>query len=275
MASESPLRSALYACRASHDRYEPRRYGFKSRLFMFYLDLDELSELSRRIPIFSRNRPNVYSFYDRDHLFMGHRDLRDNVRAFLRERGVTETVWRIELLTSVRVFGYVFNPLSVFVCYDESDAPLAMIAEVHNTFGELKPYLITREQMQRNVFTDEVPKHFYISPFSDLDHHLSLKLHVPGQRLALAVGGRYEGRSQPFFHATLTGARQPLTTQRLLAFSAQFPLVTARVMGLIHWHALKLWLKGVPFRMKEKEPELQQGIYPKLGQKDAPTVKSS
>ncbi|KAF0095959.1 MAG: hypothetical protein E1N59_735 [Puniceicoccaceae bacterium 5H] len=274
MASESPFRSALYACRVTHDRYSPRRYGFKSRLFLFYLDLDELPELTRRLSIFSHNRPNLYAFYDRDHLYLGHRDLRDNVRACLQEKGVTEPVSRIELLTSVRVMGYVFNPLSVFVCYDAEGVPLAMIAEVHNTFGELKPYLITREQMERNVFADEVPKHFYISPFSDLDHHLSLKLHVPGERLAIAVGGRQEHEHRPFFHATMTGQREPLTMSRLLAFSAQFPLVTLRVMSLIHWHALKLWLKGVPFRPKEQDPELQRDIYPKVGQENAPGLKS-
>lgn len=269
-----PLRSALYACRVRHDRYHPKRYGFQSQIFLFHLDLDEVNRLSRQIPFLSRNRPNLYSFYDRDHLYLGHADLRDNVRAFLRNHGVTETVWRIELVTSLRVCGYVFNPLSVFICYDEQDEPLAMIAEVHNTFGELKPFLLKREQLQRDVFRDVVPKHFYISPFSGLDHHLALRLHVPTERLAFAVSGRHEGQASPFFHATMIGRREPLTAGRLLAFSAQFPLITAQVMAKIHWHAFRLWFKGVPIRLKHEQPELQQGIFPKQGQANAPALQA-
>ncbi len=235
---------------------------------MFFLDLDEIDCICARIPLISRNRFNAYTFSDTDHIYLGHRSLRANVETFLRKSGVSEAIGRIRLLTNLRVFGYVFNPVSFFVCDDAAGEPLAMLVEVHNTFGELKPFLLTREHFERNRYRDIRDKHFYISPFSELDHQLELCLPLPGEHLNLQVINRRRDEPTPFLTASLTGRRVPLTTPRLAAYSLRFPLITIRIMAQIHWHALRLWWKGVPVHAKGEHPELQRGIVAKAGSAD-------
>lgn len=256
----------LYDCKVMHQRLLPQRYGFTSGMFMFRLDLDRIGELVEEIPIISHNSVNLYSFHDKDHLWMGKETLRENVEAYLVEQGVTQRPQRIELLTSLRVMGYVFNPVSFYFCYREDDQPLCIIAEVHNTFGELKPYLLREEDFNGKRFEAERVKHFYISPFSDLDPFLQLRLEFPGDRLALYVNSRREAETTPFFRSSLTGHKRPLTQLELLRFSFRFPLITVKVMALIHWHALRLYLRGVPFHSKTNHPEMQRGTYPKWNQ---------
>ncbi len=265
---EDKVNSSLYSCTVAHTRLRPVRHSFSTRTFMFFLDLDEIDSLCARVPLISRNRFNAYTFSDADHIHRGSSDLRANVEAFLRENGVDEAVGRIRLLTNLRVFGYVFNPVSFFVCDDAAGEPLAMLVEVHNTFGEMKPFLLTREHFARNRYRDIRDKHFYISPFSELDHQLELRLPLPGERLNLQVINRRRHEDTPFLTASLTGRRVPLTTSRLAAYSLRFPLITMRIMAQIHWHALRLWWKGVPARAKDEHPELQRGIVAKAGAAD-------
>lgn len=249
-----------------HQRLHPQRYGFTSGMFMFKLDLDRVDDLVEEIPIISHNSPNIYSFHDKDHLWMGQPTLRANVEAYLAEQGITIRPSRIELLTSLRVMGYVFNPVSFYFCYMEDGSPLCIVAEVHNTFGELKPFLLRPEDFNGKRFEAERVKHFYISPFSDLDPLLQLRLEFPHERLALYVNSRREDETTPFFRSSLTGHKLPLTQIELLRFSFRFPLITIKVMAQIHWHALRLYMRKVPFHSKSNLPELQRGTYPKWNQ---------
>lgn len=260
------MRSSLYNCHVFHRRFAPKVYGFTSRIFMWHLDLDEIDAICRKIPFVSRNRFNLYSFRDDDHLYLGKSTLKENVTAYLEREGIETRPGRITLLTNLRTFGYVFNPVSFYFCYDASDDPLAVVVEVHNTFGELKPFLLTRDDLQARRFSREYPKLFYISPFSDLDQRLEIKAELPGDRLAVYVNNYERGADRPFFRSSLTGHSTPLTSRSLLTYSLRFPLVTLKVITLIHWHALKLFLKKVPFHRKSQNPHQQTGIFPKKGQ---------
>lgn len=260
------MQSSLYSCNVFHKRFSPREYGFTTRMFMWHIDLDEIDSLVRSNPFISHNRANVYSFRDSDHIHLGHDNLRDNVEAYLRQEGVQEKPARITLLTNLRTFGYVFNPVSFYFCYDTEDQPLAVVVEVHNTFGELKPFLLKKEDLRENRFSRTYPKLFYISPFSELDQVLGIKAELPGERIALYVNNYEKGESKPFFRSSLTGAKVPLTSGSLVRYSLRFPLVTVKVILLIHWHALKLYLKKVPFHAKSENPHLQRGILPKKHQ---------
>jgi DUF1365 family protein len=233
---------------------------------MWMLDLDEVDSVASSNWFLSHNRFNLYSFRDDDHLYLGQPTLRENIQDFLADRGIAERPARIFLLTNLRTMGYVFNPVSFYFCYDAEDQPLAVVVEVHNTFGELKPFLLTREDLQANQFRKDYPKLFYISPFSDLDQQLEIKVTLPGDKLALYVNTYERGDSKPFFRSSLTGSTVPLTNRSLLAYSLRFPLITLKVITLIHWHALKLYLKKVPFHKKSQNAHLQQGILPKKGQ---------
>lgn len=256
------MRSLLYKCSVMHRRESPHPYGFRSSLFMFLLDLDELDILPQKIPLFSRNRFNAYSLHDRDHLYQGFSDIRQNILAYLKSNDIAEPPGRITLLTHLRVFGHIFNPVSFYFIEDDVGEPLAVIAEVHNTYGELKPFLLTRADLDGGWFRASRKKHFYISPFSKLDHQLDLKLRFPGDGLQLFVSDRRDD-GETFFRAALTGQQVPLTNAQLIRFSLRFPFITLKVVALIHWHAFRIWRRGNPAYPKHAHPELQNGILQK------------
>jgi hypothetical protein len=244
-----------------HHRLAPKEHHFRYRIFMFALDLDELDEAERRVPIFGHNRPNAYAFHDRDHLTLEgfeNRPLRDNVVEFLSRNGIRlPECGRITIVTLPRVFGCIFNPVSFYFCHDAAGAPLCAIAEVGNTFGEMKPYLLS-DFTDAESFRLTTAKNFYVSPFSPLDLAFDFKLRVPGDRIDLHIDDREDGR--PILLSALTGRRAPLTATQLLWFTLKYPLITLKVIFLIHWHALLLWAARLPWHPKAARPELQRDV---------------
>lgn len=256
------MNSALYECHVFHKRFAPKEHSFAYRIFMFHLDLEELSEVARRVLLFGFNRWNVYSFRERDHLDFGKPTLRENVQTYLAREGVTlPPGHRITLLTLPRVLGYIFNPVSFYFCHAASGEPLCAIAEVGNTFGEMKPFLL-REPDAAGHFHLVAPKHFYVSPFSALDLEFEFRLQPPGSRLAMHIDdleATAEGRRR-ILTSSLTGQRRPLTSAQLLWLSLKYPFITLKVIGLIHWHALLLWLQRIPWHAKADRRDLQQAV---------------
>ena len=292
----SALRSCLYDCSVMHHRLAPKEHHFRYGIFQFCLDLDELDTLSERLGFFSRNRRNLYRFNDGDHLpECGTRNAecgmenqssrtpdatrskpqtpdarphplpslsaKASLLAWVASQGLPlppET--RVLLLTHCRVFGYIFNPVSFYFCLDAQDQPLCAVAEVGNTFCELKPFLLGPEHLETDGrFRRIVPKHFYVSPFFALDLAFDFKLRVPGEQLDIHIDDR-EG-DRPVLLTALTGRRVPLTDANLARLTLKYPLVTLRVITLIHWHALKLWWKNVPWHRKAANPQLQRGVF--------------
>ena len=253
------LRSCLYECRVMHHRLEPKVNQFSYRIFMFALDLDELDALA--VHGFSRNRWNLYTFRDRDHLTLPGFEtatLRENLSAWLAERDIQlPGGGRVMLVTLPRVLGYIFNPVSFYFCSDATGAPLCAVVEVGNTFRELKPYLLPAPESDGR-FRLVTPKHFYVSPFSALDLCFDFKLRVPGETLDIHIDDRAADR--PVLLSALTGRRAPLTTARLLWFTLKYPLITLKVIALIHWHALLLWLRRLPWHRKSANADLQRDV---------------
>lgn len=257
------LRSALYECDVMHHRLEPKEHHFRYRIFMFALDLDEIDEVAERVLGFARNRRSIYEFRDRDHLTLpeiGDRGtLREHLVAWLDEKGIRlPSGGRITLVTLPRVFGYIFNPVSFYFCQDANGAPICAVVQVGNTFGEQKPYLL-REPSGPGAFRLITPKHFYVSPFSELDLSFDFKLKVPGEHLDIHIDDRAGDRR--VLLSALTGRRVPLTSARLAWLSLKYPLITVKVIFLIHWHALLLWWKRLPWHRKAANTHLQRDVY--------------
>jgi hypothetical protein len=225
---------------------------------MFYLDLDEIDLLIKKFLLISRNRFNLYSFRNRDHWILSGKDTKDRILQFLTNHGIDATDLRIRLLTHLAVFGYNFNPVSFYFCFDQSSQPVCAIAEVGNTFGEQKLFFMGKEHFLNGAFSDRQTKYFYVSPFINMDTDFDFHLAVPDETLLIRINGLQEGRK--FFLSSLTGKRKPLTDAKLWWYLIRFPLITLQVIAGIHWQALKLFLKKLPYHKKEHFPELQREV---------------
>lgn len=268
-----------------HHRLAPKVHRFRYGIFMLCLDLDELDTLHSRLRTFSRNRWNLYTFRDDDHLQLRSSEpearkgdatrppaamvnLKCEIRTWLATQGVTVAAEaRITLVTLPRVLGYIFNPVSFIFCHAADGTSLCAVTEVQNTFGELKPYLVPLEKCDSGFqspaadrFRVVVPKHFYVSPFSELELCFDFRLRLPGERLEIGVND-VTADGQTVLISALTGTRRPLTDGQLLRVTARYPLVTLHVITLIHWHALKLWWKRLPWHAKAARADLQRDVY--------------
>lgn len=254
------MNSALYRCRVLHHRLRPKQHRFAYGVFYLWLDLDELDALSSRLRFFKRNRWRLFSFYDRDHIVRDGSSAKENVLQTMQEAGVdTARITRVMLLTFPRVLGYIFNPVCFYYAYDAEGRPVAAVAEVTNTFHEQKPYVLTEYESGGERFHLVTPKHFYVSPFFGLELMFDFKLRLPAEHLEIHVDDHdSDGR---VLITTLNGERREMTDGALLSAFIRYPLVTLRVIFLIHYHALRLWMKGLRVNRKADQPDLQRGVY--------------
>ncbi len=253
----SALRSCLYRGRVMHHRRLPFEHRFVYRVFSLYLDLEELPAIDRRLRLLSVERRNLLSFYNRDH---GPRDgspLRPWVLARLAEREIAPRRPRIMLLCLPRVFGYVFNPLSIYFAYDD-ERLVGVVYEVKNTFGEQTTYVLPAEphRPERLPVTHGCAKDFYVSPFIAMDARYAFRFREPGERLAFTIRETVPEGLQ--LVASLTGERLPLDDRSILRCLLGDPLMTFKVIVGIHWEAARLWLKGARYFPREVEPSRQR-----------------
>ncbi len=253
------MNSCLYECEIMHLRLKPKKHKLIHKIFMFYLDLDEIDSLNQKTKFVSHNRFSIYSFRDSDHIELGGKTAKENLLLYLKSKGVTAPPAKIKLLTNLRTFGHIFNPVAFYFCFDEKDNPLYVVPEIGNTFGELKPYFIGPQDFAEGKFRSQQTKYYYISPFTDLDITLDFQMKIPADELDIRVDDIQHGAK--FLYATMIGKRKELNTGNLLWYSLKFPFVTLKVIGLIHLHAGLLYLKRIPHHMKESHQELQKEVF--------------
>lgn len=247
------MRSHLLEGRVRHRRLRPFTYELDHGVYSWALDLTELDEVDRRVRLFGRNRRAITTFRDDDHLPEPAQNLPQAIDGLLRESGEDPTGWRITLVTNLRVLGYVFNPASFYLCRDATDTLRVVIVEVHNTHDERHLYVLRPDGAAESSagspagapFRAGMAKDFYVSPFIGMEGRYSVFVRDAADRLSIAINEQADGR--PLLTTNLVLRRRPLTDRSLLGMLLRYPLVTQRTIGLIHWHALRLWLKGARF----------------------------
>jgi len=237
------MRTHLLHGKVRHMRVEPTRYGLEHDVFYFALDLDELDRATDRGLLVGRNRRAILAFHDDDHLPSPATDLARDIREHLRREGLDLGAGRITLITNLRVLGYVFNPASFYLCRDVAGRLAAVVVEVHNTHRERHLYTLRSERAAG--FSAAMDKDFYVSPFIGPDGRYRVSVREESDGLSIGISERQEGR--PLLSTSLKLNRLPLTNGNLVRLLVRHPLMTQRTIALIHWHALRLWLRGVPF----------------------------
>lgn len=248
--------SALYVGTVMHRRTRPRRHKLAYEVFSFFLDLDELPMLDREVWGFGHNRFNLFSFHDRDYGPGRNAPLRAWIEGHVKEAGIALDGGPIRLLCYPRVFGYVFNPLSIYFCYrrepDGKETLVALCYEVTNTFKQRHTYVIPAAATADGLVRQSCAKELYVSPFVEMDMTYHFRVRPPGEALGIAI--QEDDSAGALLFASFHGRRRPLASLPVLRAFLSFPLLTLKVIGGIHWEALKLWIKGVPVVHRPEPP---------------------
>ena len=239
----STLRSGLYLGRVTHRRVRDRAHALSYPAFYALFDLDELPGLTG-FPWFGVNRRACLAWRDGDHGDGGGEPFRDWLSRRLCARGFEAQAWRYEVLCLPRVFGYVFNPITVVYAYSGGELK-AMVYEVNNTFGQRVHYVLPAAADGRRVLRQHCGKTMHVSPFFDVAGGYVFDLSLPGQTVALSI--RHEDEQGLRLHAAFTGRRLEWSASALRTVLRRFPLMTAKVVAGIHWEAFKLWRKGLRY----------------------------
>jgi DUF1365 family protein len=238
--------SAIFCGSVMHRRVRPKAHYLRYSVFYLLLDLDELPRLQLRL--LGVERQSLLSFQAKDH-GDGKGDLKNWVLDQLRNAGIPNAITNIRLMCFPRVWGFVFNPISVYFCSDASGATVAILYEVNNTFGGRHAYALPAVPVDGRV-VQNTPKRLYVSPFNDVSGGYRFAVQLPAERVALSIDQHdVEGL---VLRAAFTGRRRTLDDWNLLRVVVLYPLLTLKVVAAIHWEALKLWLKGVPLHKRPR-----------------------
>jgi len=241
------MTSSLYNGTVIHKRFKPKIHFFKYKVFSMLLDLSELNHLDKNINFFSYNSFNLISFFDKDH---GERDgssLFEWVKKNLVENNINSENIKIKLLCYPRIFGYVFNPLSVFFVYDHQENLISILYEVKNTFGEQHTYIF--KVGNKNPLQHNCSKKFHVSPFIEMDCNYFFRITKPAEKISVIID-QYQLDEKILF-ASQDGRRVDFNSKELLKSYIKHPLMTFKIISAIHFEAFKLWVKGIKFIKKK------------------------
>ena len=242
------MNSSIYNGTVIHKRFKPKKHFFKYSVFSLFIDLSELNQLDNSIKFFSFNKFNLISFFEKDH---GDRDgssLIEWVKKNLKENNISSENIKIKLLCYPRIFGYVFNPLSVFFIYNSKNKLISILYEVKNTFGEQHTYIFKVED-DLNLFQHNCSKKFHVSPFIEMNCNYFFRILKPGEKISVIIDQYHS--NEKILYASQDGKRADFNSKELLKSYLKHPLMTFKIISAIHYEAFKLWTKGIKFISKK------------------------
>jgi|TARA_B110001454_G_scaffold119980_1_gene111967 DUF1365 family protein len=243
------LKNYIYNGVIRHRRYTPFEHFFSYPLFMVYVDISKVNKILETSLIWNINKPALISFYRKDYHGEPTKPLDKAVRDTIYKKTGKRINGPIRILTHLRYFGFCFNPVSFYYCFNTSDSKLEMImAEVTNTpWNERYSYIIDKKMLSgsKKNLVAELEKKLHVSPFWGMDHQYEWLFSEPDESLLVNMKNFKSGMK--VFDATLTMKRKALTIKNLLISVLRFPFITLLVVYRIHWQALKLWIKKAPF----------------------------
>ena len=239
--------SYIYTGNVVHKRFKPKIHYFKYKVFSLLIDLSEIKLLDQNLKIFSYNKFNIVSFYDKDHGARNGSSIKDWVISNLKKNKIDTENIQIKLLCYPRIFGYVFNPLSVFYIYDRSSNLISILYEVKNTFGEQHTYVFKTE-INHNLIQHTCKKKFHVSPFIEMDCTYFFRLLKPGNKISVIID--QNDNNGKILYASQDGVRSEINNINFIKSYLKHPLMTFKIIFAIHYEAFKLWSKGIKFIKK-------------------------
>jgi len=242
------INSCIYNGTVIHKRFKPKEHYFKYKVFSLLINLSEFKELDKKISFFSLNRFNLISFYERDHGARDGSSLANWVKQNLKANNIITDNIKIKLLCYPRIFGYVFNPLSIFFIYDKDERLISILYEVKNTFEEQHTYVFKVEN-ENKLIQNNCSKKFHVSPFIEMNCNYFFRVLNPAEKLSVIID-QYDKEGKILF-ASQDGIRSDLTSENLMNSYLKHPLMTFKIISAIHFEAFKLWVKGIKFVKKK------------------------
>ncbi len=246
--------SKIYIGKVIHKRFKPKEHYFKYNVFSLLIDLNELDQINKDIKFFSYNKFNIISFFDKDH---GDRDgssIKLWVKKNLKSIGIITEDISIKLLCYPRIFGYVFNPLSIFFIYNKHSELISIFYEVKNTLGEQHTYIFKAKD--EKTIHNKCKKKFYVSPFIEMDCEYHFKTLNPREQLSVVIN--QNDKDGKLLFASQEGISKDFNNKNLILSYLTHPLMTFKIIGAIHYEAFKLWVKRI--RLVAKKIKLKNNI---------------
>ena len=241
------LENGLLIADVAHARQRPRRNSFCYTVYYLCFALEQTAQLRNRL--LSLDRWNLFGYYGKDHPL--------DIKQVLREWGIPQADGSIVLVTMPRLLGYVFNPVSFWFCLDREGGLRAVVSEVNNTFGDHHCYISFHDD-RRVIGEDDIltaQKVFHVSPFMHIKGHYKFRFVYRQDKVGVWID--YYDEEGLMLTTSLVGRRYPLNARSLLLNFFRYPLVTLKVIALIHYQALRLWLKGTRYVPRPAPPSTE------------------